>query len=193
MLSLVLCSYAFLDIGPASEGHSLIIPKCNIHILLIERTLLMYLVLQIIATEWIKFRMSTWLKSVLWPKRSLLRQIAWIIISFRYSIARFNVLEWKQAHRLPGMKNNGKIAYQHVFHVHFHVIPRRNKDEGITELKWPRVERPLSELTGVLKKMQERLETNAKANMWDILATLLAWNCNNHGCDMPRMYDMTHK
>lgn len=29
------------------------------------------------------------------------------------------------------LQNNGKIAFQHVDHVHFHVVPKPNKEEGI--------------------------------------------------------------
>ncbi|PBJ69158.1 adenosine 5'-monophosphoramidase [Trypanosoma cruzi cruzi] len=29
------------------------------------------------------------------------------------------------------LQNNGKLAHQEVPHVHFHIIPKRNKDEGL--------------------------------------------------------------
>lgn len=29
------------------------------------------------------------------------------------------------------LQNNGSLAHQAVFHVHFHVIPRRNESEGL--------------------------------------------------------------
>lgn len=29
------------------------------------------------------------------------------------------------------LQNNGKLAFQHVDHVHFHVVPKPNDDEGL--------------------------------------------------------------
>lgn len=34
------------------------------------------------------------------------------------------------------LQNNGAPAHQAVFHVHFHIIPKPNADEGLG-LKWP--------------------------------------------------------
>ena len=50
------------------------------------------------------------------------------------------------------------IALQHVDHVHFHVIPKPNKEKGLllTEKIWPRVEPPKEELAETLKKMHIR-------------------------------------
>ena len=58
------------------------------------------------------------------------------------------------------MQNNGKIAFQHVFHVHFHVIPKPNEEEGlIIDLEhWPRKEVPKDELAATLEKIKTRLE-----------------------------------
>ncbi|EIN04004.1 HIT-like protein [Punctularia strigosozonata HHB-11173 SS5] len=50
------------------------------------------------------------------------------------------------------LQNNGKIAHQHVFHVHFHVIPKPNETEGLG-VGWPRVEPGME----ALKKVQERV------------------------------------
>ncbi|KAH8801855.1 HIT-like domain-containing protein [Flagelloscypha sp. PMI_526] len=60
------------------------------------------------------------------------------------------------------IQNNGKIAFQHVNHVHFHVVPKPNEQEGlcITDIEkmWPMkkgVEREV--LEQVAGKMRGRL------------------------------------
>ena len=57
------------------------------------------------------------------------------------------------------VQNNGKLAFQHVFHVHFHVIPKPSETQGliITEQTWPRVERSKEELQQVLEKILSKL------------------------------------
>ncbi|OBZ75062.1 Hit family protein 1 [Grifola frondosa] len=55
------------------------------------------------------------------------------------------------------LQNNGKIAFQHVFHVHFHVIPKRNEEEGLGIGGWPRVERPREDLEKTLQAIVENL------------------------------------
>ncbi|KIP05571.1 hypothetical protein PHLGIDRAFT_91927 [Phlebiopsis gigantea 11061_1 CR5-6] len=57
------------------------------------------------------------------------------------------------------LQNNGKLAFQHVDHVHFHVIPKPNTEKGLlmSEQVWPRVEVPKEELAETLRKMQTRL------------------------------------
>jgi len=55
------------------------------------------------------------------------------------------------------LQNNGKIAFQHVFHVHFHVIPR-TEEEGLQFVWDPRkVERPHEELAMTAQKMRAAL------------------------------------
>jgi hypothetical protein len=53
-------------------------------------------------------------------------------------------------------QNNGKIAHQHVFHVHFHVIPKPNETEGLGVV-WPRIERSKEELARVLEKILAKM------------------------------------
>ncbi|KAJ7237920.1 HIT-like domain-containing protein [Mycena haematopus] len=57
------------------------------------------------------------------------------------------------------VQNNGKMAFQHVPHVHFHVIPKPNEQEGlvISLENWPQ-KKPDNEVLAVTcAKMKERL------------------------------------
>jgi len=56
-------------------------------------------------------------------------------------------------------QNNGVLAFQHVLHVHFHVIPKPNADEGLklSLESWPRHERKDEELAKTLEKIHAKL------------------------------------
>lgn len=43
------------------------------------------------------------------------------------------------------VQNNGKIAFQHVFHVHFHIILKPDEKHGLTIEEWPCIEPPKEE------------------------------------------------
>jgi histidine triad (HIT) family protein len=82
---------AFLDVGPLSEGHTLVIPKerrAHLHELSDEQAAAIGRVLPRIARAVMKVTGAT----------------------------AYNVLQ-----------NNGAAAHQAVFHVHFHIIPRRGE------------------------------------------------------------------
>ena len=88
-------SFAILDIFPASEGHTLIIPKREIETF---------------------FELSD----------EELISIKQLIISRKQEVSSndstvegFNIFI-----------NNGKVAGQTVFHLHFHLIPRRKGDKA---------------------------------------------------------------
>ena len=91
---------AFLDIGPLSYGHTLVIPKE-------EATTL----------DQLSDESAAAIGRVL-PR--LCRAIRAVT-----GIEQFNVLQ-----------NNGQMAHQAVFHVHFHIIPKPSVDEGLG-IKWP--------------------------------------------------------
>ena len=91
---------AFLDIGPLSYGHTLLIPKE-------EATTL----------DQLSDESAAAVGRVL-PR--LCRAIRAVT-----GIEQFNVLQ-----------NNGPMAHQAVFHVHFHIIPKPSVDEGLG-IKWP--------------------------------------------------------
>lgn len=92
--------FAFLDIGPLSEGHTLVIPK------------------EPAATlDQLSDESSAAIGRVL-PR--LCRAIKKVT-----GVEQFNVLQ-----------NNGPLAHQAVFHVHFHIIPKPQADRGLG-VKWP--------------------------------------------------------
>ena len=51
------------------------------------------------------------------------------------------------------LQNNGRIAHQVVDHVHFHMIPKPNNDEGLG-ISWPAKE---ADMDG-LKKLHEEIK-----------------------------------
>ena len=57
------------------------------------------------------------------------------------------------------LQNNGKLAFQHVFHVHFHIIPKPDAEHGLIldETRWPRGEPSKEELAKVLEGIVARL------------------------------------
>lgn len=90
---------SFLDIGPLSRGHVLVIPKEEAATL-----------------DALSDDASAALGRVL-PRicRALVRATG---------VRDYNVLQ-----------NNGAVAHQAVFHVHFHIIPKPNGSEGLS-LSW---------------------------------------------------------
>lgn len=91
---------AFLDIGPLSYGHTLVIPKE-----------------QAATLDELSDDSSAAIGRVL-PR--ICRAVKKLT-----GVEQFNVLQ-----------NNGPLAHQAVFHVHFHIIPKPNADEGL-DIKWP--------------------------------------------------------
>jgi histidine triad (HIT) family protein len=91
---------AFLDIGPLSFGHTLVIPKEEVATLdqLSDETAA--------AMGRVLPRLCRAIKAVTGTEQ-------------------FNVLQ-----------NNGPMAHQAVFHVHFHIIPKPSVDEGLV-IEWP--------------------------------------------------------
>lgn len=91
---------AFLDVGPLSKGHTLVIPKEPAETL-----------------DQLSDESSAAIGRVL-PR--LCRAVKAVT-----GCEGFNVLQ-----------NNGPIAHQAVFHVHFHIIPKPDARQGLG-LKWP--------------------------------------------------------
>ncbi len=92
--------FAFLDIGPLSRGHTLVIPKepaATLDALSDESAAAIGRVLP---------RLCRAIKKVT-------------------GVEQFNVLQ-----------NNGPLAHQAVFHVHFHIIPKPEAAQGLG-VKWP--------------------------------------------------------
>ncbi|HVU01859.1 MAG TPA: HIT family protein [Polyangiaceae bacterium] len=86
---------AFLDIGPLSRGHTLVIPK--------EPA---------VTLDQLSDESAAAIGRVL-PR--LCRAVKKVT-----GCEAYNVLE-----------NNGPLAHQAVFHVHFHIIPKPNEKEGL--------------------------------------------------------------
>jgi len=113
-------SFAFLDISPLAEGHTLIIPKYH--------------------SERLDEVPDHYLADLL----PLAKKIA-----LSTGHADYNLLQ-----------NNGKIAFQHVPHVHIHVIPKPNLKVGMIfreEDIAHKVEWPKEELAKTLENMKTAL------------------------------------
>ncbi|KAJ7166612.1 HIT-like domain-containing protein [Mycena filopes] len=82
---------AFLDIMPAAEGHTQIIPKYH--------------------AETISDLPDEYLQAI----GPVLKKVA-----LATGVKQYNILQ-----------NNGTLAFQHIQHVHFHVIPKPNEAEGM--------------------------------------------------------------
>ena len=91
---------AFLDIGPLSYGHTLVIPK------------------EAVATLDLLSDDSAAAIGRVLPR--LCRAIKKVT-----GVEQFNVLQ-----------NNGPLAHQAVFHVHFHIIPKPSATTGLG-VSWP--------------------------------------------------------
>ncbi|KAJ3985377.1 HIT-like protein [Lentinula detonsa] len=58
------------------------------------------------------------------------------------------------------LQNNGKIAFQHVDHVHYHVIPKTSEKDGLIldiNVSWPQKKAEKKELAATLEKMKARI------------------------------------
>ncbi|KAI0737974.1 HIT-like protein [Daedaleopsis nitida] len=112
-------NFVFLDIGPVSDGHALIIPKFHSN------------------------RMDEVPDEHLAEILPLAKKIANAM-----GLENYNLLQ-----------NNGKLAFQHVFHVHFHLIPKPDAEHGLIldETRWPRGEPSKEELAKVLEGIVSRL------------------------------------
>jgi histidine triad (HIT) family protein len=91
---------AFLDIGPLSRGHTLVIPK--------EPA---------VTLDQLSDDSAAALGRVLPRLCRAVKQVS--------GCAAYNVLE-----------NNGPLAHQAVFHVHFHIIPKPDEKSGLG-IGWP--------------------------------------------------------
>ncbi|KAG6819060.1 hypothetical protein H0H93_015849 [Arthromyces matolae] len=58
------------------------------------------------------------------------------------------------------VQNNGKLAFQHVPHVHFHIVPKPNEKEGLildAKQNWPMKKAENDELAATAEKMTSRM------------------------------------
>lgn len=54
------------------------------------------------------------------------------------------------------LQNNGRIAHQEVDHVHFHLIPKPNKQEGLG-IEWPTKPADKDALTKLLEDIKSKM------------------------------------
>ncbi|GAP85230.2 putative hit family protein 1 [Rosellinia necatrix] len=105
---------AFLDIGPLSKGHALVIPKFH----------------------------GAKLTDIPDDHLSEILPVAKKLVAATGAVD-YNILQ-----------NNGRIAHQIVDHVHFHMIPKPNEQEGLG-VGWPTKEADM----GALKKYFEEVKS----------------------------------
>jgi histidine triad (HIT) family protein len=111
---------AFLDVGPLSRGHTLVIPKeerAHVHELSDEQMAAIGRVLPRICRAVMKVTGAT----------------------------QYNILQ-----------NNGPLAHQAVFHVHFHVIPKPSEEEGLG-VRWKPRSLPSEEGAALAASMREAI------------------------------------
>ncbi|KAF7713646.1 Histidine triad (HIT) family protein [Penicillium ucsense] len=54
------------------------------------------------------------------------------------------------------LQNNGRIAHQVVDHVHFHMIPKPNEQEGLG-IQWPAKETEMDELKALYEEIKSKM------------------------------------
>ncbi|KAJ8081152.1 Adenosine 5'-monophosphoramidase [Marasmius tenuissimus] len=109
-------SFSFVDIGPLSKGHSLVIPKYH--------------------AQKAHELPDEYLQDIL----PIAKKIAIAQGSENYNI----------------LQNNGRLAHQVVDHVHFHVIPKPNEEEGLG-IGWPAKSLSKEEIQQVYDEMKGKL------------------------------------
>ncbi|KAF0417052.1 HIT-like protein [Gigaspora margarita] len=116
-------SYAFLDISPLSEGHTLVVPKTH--------------------AEFLHELSDEYLADLLPVAKK---------IAVGTKAEHYNILQ-----------NNGKEAHQAVGHVHIHVIPKPNQEEGLG-IKWPAKEVSPDQLAPIAQRIIEEIEKNSEGS-----------------------------
>ncbi|KAF7291346.1 HIT domain-containing protein [Mycena indigotica] len=111
-------SFSFLDIGPLSKGHALVIPKYHA-----EK-------MHQLPDEYLADAMPIAKK---------------IVLALGDGAENYNILQ-----------NNGRLAHQEVDHVHFHVIPKTSKEEGLS-IGWPAKQPPKDELQKLYDEIKGKL------------------------------------
>jgi len=54
------------------------------------------------------------------------------------------------------LQNNGRIAHQVVDHVHFHLIPKPNEEEGL-QIGWPTKNADKDQLAKLLEEIKAKM------------------------------------
>jgi histidine triad (HIT) family protein len=112
----ILC---FMDIGPISEGHTLVITKQHVD------------------------KLHECPPEILSKVVSKLGRIAGAVAAAMNSDG-YNILN-----------NTGKVAGQHIQHLHFHIIPRK-KGDGVFD-RWPSFKYPEGKIDVIADKIRQKL------------------------------------
>jgi diadenosine tetraphosphate (Ap4A) HIT family hydrolase len=54
------------------------------------------------------------------------------------------------------LQNNGRLAHQEVDHVHFHMIPKPNAEEGLG-IQWPTQKGDMDELKALAAELKAKM------------------------------------
>ncbi|KAK3321664.1 HIT-like domain-containing protein [Apodospora peruviana] len=54
------------------------------------------------------------------------------------------------------LQNNGRLAHQEVDHVHFHMIPKPNKEEGLG-IGWPQQKIEMDDLKALCEEIKSKM------------------------------------
>ncbi|KAK0611616.1 HIT-like domain-containing protein [Immersiella caudata] len=54
------------------------------------------------------------------------------------------------------LQNNGRLAHQEVDHVHFHMIPKPNKEEGLG-ISWPQQKTDMDKLKALFEEIKSKV------------------------------------
>ncbi|EEB97287.1 hypothetical protein MPER_03432, partial [Moniliophthora perniciosa FA553] len=129
--------FAFLDIMPTTEGHTQVIPKYH--------------------AETLADLPDEYLRDI----GPAVRKVALVTGVDAFIVDQDECSMAGSLHLLLiSFKNNGKLAFQHVPHVHFHVIPKPNETEGLVLTvgqNWPQKKVDNEVLAATCEKMKGRL------------------------------------
>ncbi|CAG7564557.1 unnamed protein product [Fusarium equiseti] len=107
---------AFLDIGPLSKGHALVIPKHH----------------------------GAKLADIPDDQLTEILPVVKKIVNAT-GASDYNILQ-----------NNGRIAHQEVDHVHFHMIPKPNEEEGLG-VGWPTKPANMDQLKAYYEEIKSKI------------------------------------
>lgn len=125
---------AFLDIGPLSKGHSVRLPSHASSRASIDHSS------QLIIPKHHGAKLHDIPDDQLSEVLSVTKKIA-----IAQGVEDYNILQ-----------NNGRIAHQEVDHVHFHLIPKPNKQEGLG-IEWPTQKADQGELKKLLEEIKSKM------------------------------------
>ncbi|KAF2206681.1 hypothetical protein CERZMDRAFT_52682 [Cercospora zeae-maydis SCOH1-5] len=54
------------------------------------------------------------------------------------------------------LQNNGKLAHQEVGHVHFHIIPKPDEQQGL-QIGWPQQKPDMDKLKALLEEVKSKM------------------------------------